>query len=107
MTTGPSLRTLMVRIRDRERDIATGYKTRGSVDGGRFDDAPWRSGELACDCVRGRIVYGGGAFPCGGTRFRVEEVFDWETGEALRVDPGAEDARRPPPPGHARAAEAG
>ena len=97
MTADSSDRTLMVRIRDRERDIATGFKTRAAVTRGRFDHDPWRTGEFACDCVRGRIVYGGGDFACGVARFRVEQVFDWQTGEMLHVDAAAEDDRQPPP----------
>ena len=99
MNSLPVERTLLVYLRDRERDIGTGFKTRGRVADGRLGDAPWRTGEYACDCVRGAILYGGGEFACGRSRFQVERVFDWDTGEELRVAPGAEDARRLPP-GH-------
>ncbi|HEX6909907.1 MAG TPA: hypothetical protein VF142_05920, partial [Longimicrobium sp.] len=77
----------------------TGFKTRGLAAYGCLDDTPWRTGEYACDCVRGAILYGGGTFACGRSRFVVERVFDWNTGEELRVDPVAEDARRLAP-GH-------
>ena len=99
----PVERTLLVYLRDRERDIGTGFKVRGLVADGAFDDAPWRTGEYACDCVRGAILYGG-EFACGRSRFQVERVFVWDTGQELRVDPGAEDARRLPP-GHGSGGE--
>jgi hypothetical protein len=95
-------RTVMVFIRDRERDLGTGFKTRGTVTAGEFDDAPWQAGEFACDCARGSILYGGGEFPCGTSRFVIEQVLDWETGESLHVDPTAESDRRVPDGAHRR-----
>lgn len=105
MTSAPPECTLLVYLYDRERDLRTAFKTRGRSQGGSFDGGAWCTGEFACDCVRGAILYGGGTFCCGVSRFRVETVFEWDSGTELRVDPGAEAARCLPA-GHAGPAEA-
>ena len=99
MDAPPSARTLPVYLRDGDLDIATGVKTRGRAADGRFDDAPWRTGEYACGCARGAVPYAGGELARGRSRFRGERVFDWDAGDELLVEPGAEDARLLPP-GH-------
>jgi hypothetical protein len=82
-------RTVMVFLRDRERGLGTGYKTSGVWRDGRFDDAPWREGEYRCDCVRGPFLYhGSDGFPCGDSRFLVERIVVWETGETVYSECG-------------------
>lgn len=93
-------RTVMVFLRDRERDIGTGFKTRVTVAAGRWDDGQWRDGAYACDCVRGHILYVGGDFACGTSRFVVEQVVDMESGETWPLDLAAERARRVPATPH-------
>jgi hypothetical protein len=99
-------RTVMVFLRDRERDIGTGFKTRVTLVDGELDYEPWRTGEYACDCVRGNILYVGGRFACGTSRFAVEQVLDYESGHAWPVDAAAECARRVPAAPHGPAASA-
>lgn len=96
----PARRTVMVFLRDRERDIGTGFKTQVALLGGEWDHAPWQTGAFACDCVRGHLLYVGGEFACGTSRFAVEQVVDWQTGRAWTIDPAAERARRVPPGPH-------
>lgn len=86
----------MVFLRDRERDIGTGYKTRAALIDGQWDDEPWRSGAYACDCVGGHILYVGGRYACGTSRFAVEQVVDCDSGREWPVDPAAERARSVP-----------
>lgn len=81
-------RTIMVFLRDTERDLGTGYKTTGSWREGRFDDTPWREDEYRCDCVRGPLLYGSGTFPCGDSRFVVERVVVWDSGETIYSECG-------------------
>jgi hypothetical protein len=85
---GLERRTIMVFIRDLERDLGTGYKTTGGWRGGVFDDAPWREGELRCDCVRGLLLYGSGTFPCGSSRFTIERIVTWNAGETVYSERG-------------------
>jgi hypothetical protein len=82
-------RTIMVFLRDRERDLGTGYKTRGLWQGGAFAAEPWRSGEFACDCTRGPMLYGRGDFACGAERFPIERIVVWDTGETVYAEPEA------------------
>lgn len=89
----------MVFLRDRARDIGTGYKTRIPVPDGVPDESAWTEGELACDCTRGRILYGGGAFACGTSRFVVEQIVDCEDGRVWR--PAVPERARRVPEGHA------
>jgi len=91
-------RIVMVFLRDRVRDLATGYKTRGTWIGGGFDDGPWRTGDRACDCVRGPMLYGGRQFACGAERFRIERIVVWDTGEEVFAEG---DGARVVPIGHA------
>jgi hypothetical protein len=90
-------RIVMVFLRDRVRDLATGYKTRGTWIGGRFDDGSWRTGDRACDCVRGPMLYGGRQFDCGAERFRIERIVVWDTGEEVFTEG---DGPRSIPRGH-------
>jgi hypothetical protein len=76
-------RTIMVFLRDRERELGSGYKTTGTWRNGRFDDAPWREGEFRCDCARGPKMYLSGSFPCGDSRFVVERIVVWDSGETV------------------------
>lgn len=73
----------MVFLRDTERDLGTGYKTKGGWRGGVYDPFPWSEGELRCDCARAGIFYSTGEFDCGRTRFVVERVVVWDTGETV------------------------
>lgn len=87
--TGGALRTIMVFLRDTERGIGNGYKTRGSWREGGFDPSPWREGEYRCDCARGPLLYyGSGAFPCGDSRFLIERIVVWDTGETVYSECG-------------------
>jgi hypothetical protein len=79
-------RLIVVFLRDYERDLGTGYKTRGLWRGGVFDAEPWRSGEFACDCLRGPMLYGQGRFACGAERFRIERIVVWDTGETVYME---------------------
>lgn len=94
-------RTVMIFIRDKERDIGTGFKTRVTLVDGELDYDAWQNGEYACDCVRGHILYVGGRFACGTSRFVVEQVVDYESGEAWPVNAAGEGARRVPAAPHA------
>lgn len=81
-------RTVVVFLRDRERGLGTGYKTRAEWIGGEFDDSPWRQGEFRCDSVRGRMLYNGGEYPAGETRFTIERIVVWDTGETVYSETG-------------------
>jgi hypothetical protein len=81
-------RTIMVFLRDRERELGTGYKTTGTWCEGRFDGTAWRGGELRCDCARGPLLYGSGSFPCGHSRFLIERIVVWDTGETVYSECG-------------------
>lgn len=82
-------RTIMVFVRDTEEDIGTGYKTTGTWREGLFDSSPWREGEYRCDCVRGPMLYyGSDEFPCGNSRFLVERIVVWDTGETVYSECG-------------------
>ena len=84
----PEERTIMVFLRDTERGLGIGYKTRGAWQGGTFDDRPWSEGDHRCDCVRARIVYGSDDAPCGSTRYVVERIVVWDTGETVYSECG-------------------
>jgi hypothetical protein len=79
-------RTIMVFLRDRQRDLGTGYKTKGIWRHGRFDASTWREGEKGCDCVRGPLLYGSGVYPCGNSRFLIERIVVWDTGETVHSE---------------------
>ena len=81
-------RTIMVFVRDTEGGLGTGYKTRGMWREGRFDDTPWREGEYRCDCARGPLLYASGTFPCGDSRFVVERIVVWDSGETVYSESG-------------------
>jgi hypothetical protein len=81
-------RTIMVFLRDRERDIGTAVKTKGDWVGGRFDPTPWSAGEYRCDSVRGRLLYVGGEYAPGISRFVVERILLWDTGEFVYSETG-------------------
>jgi len=88
-TAGPDRRPILVFLRDTARDLGTAYKTQGFWDAGAFDAHDWSAGEYACDCSRGLIFYGSGEFACGGSRFVLERILEWDTGETL-YSPDAE-----------------
>ena len=81
-------RTVMVFLRDTERDLGTGYKTAGTWREGRFDASAWREGGKRCDCVRGPMLYGSGTYPCGHARFLIERIVVWDTGETVYSECG-------------------
>ncbi len=81
-------RTIMVFLRDRERGLGTAYKTTGLWREGHFDANEWREGEYRCDCVRGPLLYSSGAFPCGDSRFAIERIVVWDTGETVYSECG-------------------
>jgi hypothetical protein len=81
-------RTVMVFIRDTKRDLGFGYKTRGSWRGGVFDPSLWAEGDNRCDCARARLVYRSGEYPCGTTRFVIERVVTWDTGDTVYSECG-------------------
>jgi hypothetical protein len=85
-TTNGDERLIMVFLRDHERNLGTGYKTRGLWRDGVFDAEPWRSGEFACDCLRGPMLYGQGEFACGAERFQVERIVVWDTGDTVYTE---------------------
>ena len=81
-------RSIMVFLRDTETDLGTGYKTHGIWREGTFDPAPWSEGEYRCDCARAEILHGAGEFPCGTSRFVVERIVVWDTGETVYSECG-------------------
>lgn len=81
-------RTIMVFVRDTERDLVAAHKSQGRWQGGAFDDSPWAEGEFRCDCARARFVYSSGEYPCGSSRFLVERIVLWETGETVYQEHG-------------------
>lgn len=81
-------RAVMVFVRDLERGLRNGRKTRARWVDGRFDDAPWREGPYRCDCARGALLYGGEGWACGRTRFVVERIVVWDTGETVYSECG-------------------
>lgn len=78
----------MVFLRDTVRDLGTGYKTRGTWRQDAFDHTPWSAGEYRCDCVRGEILHGKKDLPCGDSRFLVERIVVWDTGETVYSECG-------------------
>jgi hypothetical protein len=76
-------RAVVVFLRDTERGLGTGYKTTGTWREGRFDDSPWSEGEYRCDCARGPLLHWNDTFSCGDSRFRVERIVVWDTGETV------------------------
>jgi hypothetical protein len=81
-------RTIMVFLRDTERGLGTGYKTQGEWIGGVFDPSPWSNGELRCDSVRGPLLHMGGDYLRGTSRFVVERIVVWDTGETVYSETG-------------------
>ena len=84
----PEERTIMVFLRDTERDLGTGYKTRGLWRAGVFDASPWSEGEFRDDRARARIFYGIADLPAGRSRFVVERIVEWDTGETVYSECG-------------------
>jgi hypothetical protein len=76
-------RTIVVFFHDTLRDLVTAYKTKGCWIDGSFDPRPWSEGELRCDSVRGSLMYQAGDHPAGRSRFVVERILLWETGELV------------------------
>jgi hypothetical protein len=82
-------KTIMVFLRDTERGFGTGYKTKGHWVDGVFDATLWATGEKRCDAVRGPLLYLSGDFAAGTTRFAIERIVVWETGETVYTETGA------------------
>jgi hypothetical protein len=83
---------VVVFLRDTRTALGVGCKLKGTwVDGG-FDDSSWRLGEHRCDCARGRLFYTRGPHPCGRSRFVVERILRWDTGETVysEIDPASD-----------------
>lgn len=83
-------RTIMVFLRDTVRGYGTGYKTQGHWVDGAFDPREWRSGAKRCDSVRGPMLYLSGEFPPGESRFVIERIVVWDTGETVYSEIGAD-----------------
>ena len=86
--TPPADQAIVVFIRDTQTNLRTGYKTRSAVRDGDVDVTKWATGEFRCDCARAPLVHGPGEYECGETRFVIDRIVLWDTGETIYSESG-------------------